>query len=158
MLIVAPATGRPTAKRCVRCSSRGPNAPTTMPSSANATTDVRDSVTRSRTNIARMESLRFPDSFLIGASISAHQTEGNNTNTDWWWWEHIASTPCREPSGDACDFYHRYREDIAMLAGFGLNSFRFGIEWARIEPAEGEFSRAQLAHYRRILDTCHEHG
>ena len=104
------------------------------------------------------ESLRFPDGFLFGASISAHQTEGGNVNSDWWWWEHIASTPCREPSGDAVDFYHRYRQDVAMLASFGLNSFRFGIEWARIEPAEGEFSRAALAHYRRILDACHEQG
>jgi len=101
---------------------------------------------------------RFPDGFLFGASISAYQTEGNNSNTDWWWWEHVSSTPCREPSGDAVDFYHRYRDDIAMLAGFGLNCFRFGIEWARIEPAEGEFSRAELAHYRRMLDACHEHS
>jgi beta-glucosidase len=105
-----------------------------------------------------MDSNRFPDGFLFGAAVSAHQVEGNNTNSDWWWWEHIKSTPCHEPSGDACDFYHRYRDDIAMLAGFGLNSFRFGIEWARIEPAEGEFSLATLAHYRRVLDVCHEHG
>jgi beta-glucosidase len=45
-----------------------------------------------------------------------------------------------------------------MLANFGLNAFRFGIEWARIEPAEGEFSFAALAHYRRVLDACHEQG
>ena len=38
--------------------------------------------------------------------------------------------------------------------GFGLNAFRFGIEWARIEPAEGEFSTAQLDHYRRMLEAC----
>ena len=103
-------------------------------------------------------STTFPAGFLFGASISAYQTEGGNSNTDWWWWEHIASTPCREPSGDACDFYHRFPEDVAMLASFGLNSFRFGVEWARIEPAEGEFSRAELAHYRRVLDACHHHG
>lgn len=101
---------------------------------------------------------QFPDAFLFGASISAHQTEGGNVNNDWWWWEHLESTPCREPSVDACDFYHRYGDDIAMVAGFGLNAFRFGIEWARIEPAEGEFSRAELAHYRRVLECCHEHG
>jgi beta-glucosidase len=100
----------------------------------------------------------FPDGFLFGASISAYQTEGSNVNTDWWWWEHVNSTPCREPSGDACDFYHRYTDDIAMLAGVGLNAFRFGIEWARIEPAEGEFSLAELAHYQRLLDACHAHG
>ena len=104
------------------------------------------------------ETLPFPDGFLFGASISAYQTEGNNSNTDWWWWEHVANTPCREPSGDACDFYHRYHEDIGLLAGFGLNCFRFGIEWARVEPAEGEFSHAELMHYRRMLDACHEHG
>jgi beta-glucosidase len=100
---------------------------------------------------------RFPDNFLFGAAVAAHQVEGGNTNSDWWWWEHVESTPCREPSGDACDFYHRYREDISMLAGFGLNAFRFSIEWARIEPAEGEFSRAALDHYRRVLEACQEH-
>jgi beta-glucosidase len=99
---------------------------------------------------------RFPDSFLFGAAVSAHQVEGGNVNSDWWWWEHLASTPCHEPSGDACDFYHRYREDVSLLAGFGLNAFRFSIEWARIEPAEGEFSRAALDHYRRVLEACRE--
>jgi beta-glucosidase len=103
------------------------------------------------------EGMMFPDGFLFGASVSAHQVEGGNTNNDWWWWEHIESTPCREPSGDACDFYHRYPGDVALLAGAGLNAFRFGIEWARIEPAEGEFSQATLDHYRRMLDDCVEH-
>ena len=103
------------------------------------------------------ETDRFPDSFLFGAAVSAHQVEGGNTNSDWWWWEHAESTPCHEPSGDACDFYHRYAEDITLLARAGLSSFRFGIEWARIEPAEGEFSQAALDHYRCVLETCREH-
>jgi beta-glucosidase len=100
----------------------------------------------------------FPAGFLFGAAVGAHQVEGGNVNSDWWWWEHKEGTPCVEPSGDACDFYHRYRDDIAMLAGLGLDAFRFGIEWARIEPAEGEFSSATLAHYHRMLDACREHG
>jgi len=104
------------------------------------------------------DTFRFPESFLFGAAVSAHQVEGQNTNSDWWWWEHLQSTPCHEPSGDACDFLNRYRDDIAMLASFGLNAFRFSIEWARIEPADGEFSRAALGHYRRVLEACHEHG
>jgi beta-glucosidase len=101
---------------------------------------------------------RFPDGFLFGAAVSAHQVEGGNVNSDWWWWEHLESTPVHEPSGDACDFYHRYREDVEMLAGIGLNAFRFSIEWARIEPADGEFSRAALDHYRRMLRACRESG
>jgi beta-glucosidase len=118
---------------------------------------TRNSVSPNLDALARADNRnRFPDSFLVGAAVSAHQVEGGNVNSDWWWWEHIESTPCHEPSGDACDFYHRYREDVSLLAGFGLNAFRFSIEWARIEPAEGEFSRAALDHYRRVLETCRE--
>jgi beta-glucosidase len=101
--------------------------------------------------------LAFPSGFLFGASVSAYQVEGGNSNSDWWWWEHEKGTPCLEPSGDACDFYHRYGADIAVLGDLGYNAFRFGIEWARIEPAEGEFSRAALDHYRRMLVACREH-
>jgi len=101
---------------------------------------------------------RFPPGFLIGTAQSAHQVEGGNVNSDWWEWELRQGTPCREPSGDACDFYHRYREDAELAAGLGFNAFRFGLEWARIEPAEGEFSTAQLDHYRRVLLACREHG
>jgi beta-glucosidase len=99
---------------------------------------------------------RFPAGFLFGASVSAYQVEGGNTNSDWWWWEHKEGTPCVEPSGDACDFYHRYREDIALQGDLGYNAYRFGVEWARIEPAEGEFSRGALDHYRRMLAACRE--
>jgi beta-glucosidase len=45
-----------------------------------------------------------------------------------------------------------------LLAELGFNMYRFSIEWARIEPEKGEFSRASLEHYRRMLGTCHEHG
>jgi beta-glucosidase len=53
---------------------------------------------------------------------------------------------------------HRYPEDIALLADLGFNAYRFSIEWARVEPEEGQFSLAQLDHYRRMLAACHEHG
>ena len=100
----------------------------------------------------------FPEGFLFGTAQSAHQVEGGNVNSDWWAWEHAGGTPCVEPSGDACDFYHRYGDDIALMADLGLNALRLGIEWARIEPEEGEFSRAAFDHYRRVLVSCREHG
>jgi beta-glucosidase len=102
--------------------------------------------------------VRFPDGFLWGSATAAHQIEGNNWANDWWAWEHAPSTPCVEPSGDACDHEHRFREDIALVARMGHQVFRFSIEWARVEPEEGEFSRAALAHYARVLDACEEHG
>ncbi|WP_326731970.1 glycoside hydrolase family 1 protein [Streptomyces phaeochromogenes] len=90
--------------------------------------------------------------FLWGASTAPHQIEGNNVNSDWW--AHEPHMPGMARSGDAIDSYHRYAEDMRLLADAGLNSYRFGIEWARIEPAEGHASRAELAHYRRMIDTA----
>lgn len=95
---------------------------------------------------------------MWGTATAAHQVEGNNVNSDVWLIEHVPGTPYKEPSGDAIDHYHRYRSDIAMLAELGFNSYRFSIEWARIEPEEGEFSKAVLDHYRDILLTCREHN
>ena len=102
--------------------------------------------------------LQFPKGFLWGAATAAHQVEGNNVNSDGWLLEHLPGTIFAEPSGDACDHYHRYPEDIALLAQLGFNTYRFSVEWARVEPEPGEFSRATLEHYRRVLATCHEHG
>ena len=101
---------------------------------------------------------QFPKDFLWGTATAAHQVEGNNINCDTWVLEHTPGAPYLEPSGDACDHYHRYREDIAMLAGLGFNTYRFSIEWCRVEPEDGFFSTAVLEHYRRMLATCHEHG
>ena len=100
----------------------------------------------------------FPKDFFWGAATAAHQVEGNNVNSDVWVLEHVRKTPYAEPSGDACDHYHRYRADIALLAELGFNAYRFSIEWARIEPEEGEFSLAVLEHYRDMLRACHEHN
>jgi len=102
--------------------------------------------------------LEFPAGFLWGAATAAHQIEGNNINSNWWVHEHAEGTTIVEPSGDAADSYHRYREDIRLLAELGLNSYRFSVEWARIEPERGSVSRAEIDHYRRMVDTCHEFG
>jgi beta-glucosidase len=102
--------------------------------------------------------ISFPDGFIWGAATAAHQIEGGNWNNDWWMWEHNPQAGCAEPSGDACDSFHRYPEDIAILAGLGFNAYRFSLEWSRIEPERGEFSIAALDHYRRMCETCLEHG
>lgn len=99
----------------------------------------------------------FPAGFLWGTAGAAHQVEGGNINSDCWVLEHVPGTPFAEPSGDACDHYHRYPEDIALIAALGFNTYRFSIEWARIEPEEGTFSYAALDHYRRMLAKCHEY-
>lgn len=105
-----------------------------------------------------MTHIDFPDGFIWGTAAAAHQTEGSNWNNDWWAWEHNPESPCVEPSGDACDHYFRYPDDIALLADLGFGAYRFSLEWSRIEPEEGEWSGAQLDHYRRMIATCREHG
>ncbi len=100
----------------------------------------------------------FPAGFLWGAATAGHQVEGGNVNADIWPLEWAHDSIFAEPSGDACDHYHRYPEDVATLAELGLNAYRFSLEWARIEPEPGYFSVAALDHYRRMIDSCLEHG
>ena len=99
-----------------------------------------------------------PGTFLWGTAISGHQSEGNNTNSDSWVRENVRPTLFAERSGDACDSYHRYAEDIAIAARLGFNCYSFGIEWSRIEPSEGFYSIAELDHYANVLETCRAHG
>jgi len=101
---------------------------------------------------------KFPDKFLWGSATAGYQVEGNNINSEIWMLERLPGTIFKEPSGDACDHYHLYRQDIAMLADLGFNTYRFSLEWSRIEPEEGLFSNAEMDHYRRMLEACHEHS
>ena len=105
-----------------------------------------------------MPELSFPEPFLWGTATAAHQIEGGNVNNDWWAMEHDPTSGCVDVSGDACDSFNRYPEDIALIADLGLGAYRFSLEWSRIEPEEGEFSTVALDHYRRMAATCHEHG
>lgn len=119
---------------------------------------------------------RFPDGFLWGGAISANQIEGA--------WDvdgkgvsvpdvctagsHKVDkriTPTLEPdtfypSHEACNFYHRYREDIAMLAEMGFKALRLSIAWTRVFPTgeEAEPNELGLAFYDRVFDCCREHG
>lgn len=96
--------------------------------------------------------------FLWGAATAGHQVEGNLVNDDCWLLEILPDSMFKEPSGDACDQYHLFDDDIALLASLGLNAYRFSIEWSRVEPVQGAFSTAEIGHYRRVLDSCHKHG
>jgi len=101
---------------------------------------------------------KFSNDFLLGASTAAHQVEGNNTNSDFWTLEGISNGMFKEPSLDAVDHYNRYEEDITLMKNAGLNAYRFSIEWARIEPAQGEWDEKEIDHYRRKIAFCRENG
>jgi beta-glucosidase len=105
--------------------------------------------------------MAFPNGFLWGASTAAHQIEGNNTASDWWQREHgriDGAPPVEAPSGDAADSFHRYPDDMRLLRDAGLDTYRFSVEWARIEPEPRLISRASIDHYRRMVDTARDLG
>jgi beta-glucosidase len=100
----------------------------------------------------------FPPGFQWGVATAGHQVEGDNTTSDTWFLEHVTPSVFREPSGKACDSWHRWSTDLDLAAGLGLTAFRFSVEWARVEPVEGEFVEDALAHYESIVDGCRVRG
>lgn len=108
--------------------------------------------------LAAPASRRFPKGFRWGASTAGYQIEGNSVNADLWLMEHVKPQTFAEFSGDADDSYHRWREDIAVMKAIGLNSYRFSIEWSRIEPTRGQFSQAEIDYYRRFAEALREAG
>ena len=98
--------------------------------------------------------LRFPPGFLWGTATAPTQVEGHIENE---WTEFTAQdgSHCRV----ACDHYHRYPEDIAWMEKLGVNAYRFGLEWSRLQSAPFAPLNAQaLAHYVDVLDTLKVKG
>jgi beta-glucosidase len=110
-------------------------------------------------------SLLVPDAFLWGAASSAYQVEGaaSADGRGESIWDRFAATPGRVRNGEsgkvACDFYHRYPEDIALMKKLGLGAFRFSIAWPRVLPqGRGRVNEAGLDFYDRLVDALLEAG
>ncbi|WP_328976355.1 GH1 family beta-glucosidase [Streptomyces canus] len=93
---------------------------------------------------------RFPAGFLWGVSTSAHQIEGAADEREQSVWDTFTAEPGRVKDGStaavACDHYHRYREDVSLLAGLGVDAYRFSISWPRVRSEGG------LDFYDRLVD------
>src|SRR5579875_428423 len=111
------------------------------------------------------DQLRFPDGFLWGAATAAYQIEGapDADGKGPSIWDTFSHTPGKVFHGDtgdvACDSYHRYPEDIAMLARLGVGAYRFSISWPRIQPdGRGAPNAKGLDYYNRVIDALLEKG
>lgn len=125
---------------------------------------------------------QFPINFLWGASTSSHQVEGG-THNQWSVWElqvaqekaknaHLdldwlpnwkeikkqAENPENYISGKGVEHYKRYKEDIKIIKQLNLNSFRFGVEWARIQPKEGEWDIKEIEYYKNYIKELKHQG
>ncbi|MBM6699211.1 glycoside hydrolase family 1 protein [Bifidobacterium pullorum subsp. saeculare] len=103
-------------------------------------------------------SAAFPDSFLWGTASAGHQIEGSDDHADTTFMEHIAHTVFSEPAGKANDSWNRWREDLDLVQGMGLNAYRFSVEWSRIEPEQGVVDQSALDRYSQMIDGCLERG
>ena len=108
--------------------------------------------------------LRFPEGFLWGASTAAYQVEGaaNIDGRGPSVWDTFSHAPGNIRGGDtgdvACDAYHRYSQDVALMASLGLNAYRFSISWPRVQPGgRGGANQKGLDYYRALLDELAEH-
>ena len=113
---------------------------------------------RRRGTANRLVDPRFPPGFLWGAATAGHQIEGSNVNSDFWVLENVKPTLFSEPSGDAMNSLFLWRRDLDLAKSIGLNSYRFSLEWSRIEPEPGLFSIAMLDHYKAVIEGCRERG
>ncbi|MGH2347434.1 MAG: family 1 glycosylhydrolase, partial [Chloroflexota bacterium] len=100
-----------------------------------------------------------PEDFLWGAATAAYQIEGatSEDGRSESVWDRFAATPDKVVNGDtgavACDHYHRYGEDVDLMARMGLQAYRFSVAWPRIIPAgTGPINSAGLDFYDRLVD------
>ena len=103
---------------------------------------------------------RFPKEFGWGFAASAYQIEGAATEEGrgrsiWDTFSRIPGAIADGQTGDvACDHYHRYRDDIALMAGLGAKTYRFSVSWSRVQPeGTGAVNERGLAFYDRLVDT-----
>jgi beta-glucosidase len=96
--------------------------------------------------------------FLWGAATSGHQIEGGNKNNDWWHWELLENIEGGAHSGKATDHWHRFKEDLELAAGLGMNSYRFSVEWSRLEPKPGQWDESALDWYEGLIAQCERLG
>ena len=108
---------------------------------------------------------RFPENFLFGTATSAPQIEGAayEDGRGASIWDKFAQRPGAIKDGTTpavtCDFYHRYKEDIALASELGIRSFRFSFSWSRILPeGRGQVNQRGLDFYRRMLDELDRYG
>jgi beta-glucosidase len=109
--------------------------------------------------------LLFPGDFLWGTATAAYQVEGavaedGRGPSVWDTFSHRPGTTFEGATGDvACDHYHRWREDVALMTGLGAGAYRFSVAWPRVQPdGRGAVNPAGLDFYDRLVDALHEAG
>ncbi|WP_277669029.1 GH1 family beta-glucosidase [Caproiciproducens galactitolivorans] len=108
--------------------------------------------------------MSFPNEFIWGTASAAYQIEGGVSEggrgpSVWDTFSHMPGKIFENQNGDiACDAYHRYKEDIRLMAELGIHNYRFSISWARVIPDGFHVNPKGLEYYDRLVDCCLNYG
>lgn len=135
-------------------------APQEIPTDQNIPKNVPSSIPSTQIDAAR-----FPDNFIWGMASAAYQVEGawnldGKGESNWDRFTHTIGKVKGSANADvACDQYHRYKEDIAILKRLNQKSYRFSVSWSRIQPSgTGPANQSGIDHYSRLADALLEAG
>lgn len=124
------------------------------------TIDITDTGLRLQSGAAR----EFPSDFLFGAATAAYQIEGaahegGRRDSIWDAFSRVPGAVINADNGDvACDHYHRYRDDVALMKSMGLQTYRFSTSWSRVRPDGGALNREGVDFYKRLVDELLDAG
>ncbi len=124
------------------------------------TTDIRETSLRTREDGARA----FPSNFLFGAATAAYQIEGaalegGRRDSIWDAFSRVPGAVINADNGDvACDHYHLYRDDVALMKSMGLQTYRFSTSWSRVRPDGGALNLEGVDFYKRLVDELLDAG
>jgi len=108
---------------------------------------------------------KFPKDFVWGVASAAHQVEGGHQNlNNFGWWEQQtkengeSTIKNNDKSGDACDHWNRYPEDIQLMKDLNVDSYRFSVSWSKIMPQKDVIDTLALQHYVQVTDSLLHKG
>lgn len=105
------------------------------------------------------ETVQFPQDFQWCVATAGHQIEGDNIHSDWWAWEQLPGKIANgDRSGKASFHRERMEEDVQIMRNLGVKTYRFSVEWSRIEPTEGDFNDEAIAYYLKELRLLKENN
>ncbi len=143
-----------TAKKKVSAPGSGPSRKRTAASSS-----VNKSTSSSPNTKAPSYLKVFPKSFLWGTATSATQVDGGDVHSDW---AHFSQKSGNIADGKdcltTCDHWNRFEDDFKLMKSMGLNAYRLGVDWSRMEPRPGENDHAALNHFRSMLESLNKKG
>ena len=105
-----------------------------------------------------MKAIRFPENFALGAASAATQIDGDCRESNWYDWYLKGRIKDNSDPDIATDHRGHLEEDTRLMAEMGIRHYRFGLEWARLEPREGEFSEEELQKVRQEITLLRQNG